>query len=292
MLSVIKRFWRWSSSLPFFLAVVPASLSLSGACLVACGPQLGQTTGNTASESATPSAASRQRARPDSASSGGGGSLSPQAPASSAVEVSALPPEGASEYSRSEDSPAGVAPPTFLAPAPGTRILHIGDSMAGALGIALKDEFKAIGAQAFVRFQTASFIPNWASGKEIGLYVTEHRPDLVLITLGTNEMRIQDPAIRAPKIRQLVARLGNRPCVWIAPPLWGAGDTGLLPVIRANCAPCAYLDTPELYPEMPRLPDKVHPTIAARKEWAKRVMQWLLAHRLPHGDRPWDLHGD
>ena len=98
-----------------------------------------------------------------------------------------------------------------------------------------------------------------------------------------------DPTLRAPLVRSIVRRLGGRPCVWIAPPLWGAGDTGLLPVIRQNCAPCRFMDTPALVRNMPRLSDHIHPTIPAREAWAKYVVEWLVAQRDLGAPRPWDM---
>jgi hypothetical protein len=98
-----------------------------------------------------------------------------------------------------------------------------------------------------------------------------------------------NPERRAELVRRLVGKLEGRPCVWIAPPLWAAGDTGLLPVIQANCAPCRYMDSNAIYPDMPRLGDKIHPTIGARGEWAKRVVAWLQRERRPTPEKPWAL---
>lgn len=170
-----------------------------------------------------------------------------------------------------------------------TTVLHIGDSMAGALGVALNEEFKRHGIKGVLRFKTASFIPTWAWSKELPLYLAHHKPDLVLITLGTNETQMHDPTLRAGAIQKLVKQLDGRPCVWILPPEWGPGDRGLMPVIRANTAPCRILETAELYPDMPRLGDKIHPTMGARKVWAERVVEWLRRERRPTADRPWQL---
>lgn len=171
----------------------------------------------------------------------------------------------------------------------GTTVLHIGDSMAGALGIELNKALKAQGVHGVLHFKTASFIPTWAWSKELPLYLAQTNPDLVLITLGTNEVQIQDPSIRAKTIQKLVQSLGDRPCVWILPPLWEAGDTGLLPVIRDNAAPCRIMDSNQVYPGMKRLSDHIHPTIPARAEWAKRVVEWLQRERRPTPEKPWAL---
>ena len=184
------------------------------------------------------------------------------------------------------------APASAPAPLPlpkGTTVLQIGDSFAGALGVALNAEFKANGVRGILYHHDASFIPTWAFDKRLPLFLAQFKPDLVLVTLGGNEVQIVDPERRAPLVRRLVERLEGRPCVWITPPLWGAGDTGLLPMIRANCAPCRYMDSNALYPDMPRLKDKVHPTFNARTEWAKRVVAWLQQERRPTPEKPWAL---
>jgi hypothetical protein len=227
------------------------------------------------------------------------------APAAAALEQSRSPisrpaaPATESEPDRADLAPpqpppepdplVEAAPPAAPPPLPkGTTVLHIGDSMAGALGIELNEALKSAGVRGILRFKTASFIPTWAWGREISLYVAQYDPDLVLITLGANEVAIKDPEIRAKNIQRLVRRIGDRPCVWIAPPLW-AGDTGLLPVIRKNSAPCRYMDTNAIIDSMPRLPDKIHPTMRARKDWAKVVVDWLARERLGDGERPWQL---
>ncbi|MBX3128381.1 MAG: SGNH/GDSL hydrolase family protein [Polyangiaceae bacterium] len=171
----------------------------------------------------------------------------------------------------------------------GTTVLHIGDSMAGALGVELNAVLKERGVRGILRFQNASFIPGWAWSKELPVYLAHHNPDLVLITLGTNEIQVQKPESRAGLVKKLVARLGDRPCVWILPPLWGPGDTGLLPVIANNAAPCRVLDSNRLFPDMPRLSDKIHPTLAARRQWAELTVDWLAQQRDPAGPRPWQL---
>ncbi len=170
----------------------------------------------------------------------------------------------------------------------GTTVLHIGDSMAGALGVALNAELKQRNVRGVLRYKQATFIPTWAWSKELPLYLAQFNPDLVVITLGTNEVKMIDPTIRAPTIRHLVERLGGRPCVWITPPLW-AGQTAMYRVIRDNIAPCRYMDTEQVYPNMPRVKDKIHPSIGARKIWAERVVQWLAKERRPTPERPWQL---
>ncbi len=170
----------------------------------------------------------------------------------------------------------------------GTTVLHIGDSFAGALGIELNKLFKVHGVQGKLKFKVPSYIPGWASGRELSDYLAQYEPDLVLITLGANEMEIGDPQQRAPKIRKLVGRLGDTPCVWIAPALWGK-DNGLMDVVRENVAPCRFLDTNQVVQYMPRAGDKIHPHMSARPDWAELVLRWLARERAATTEWPWRL---
>jgi lysophospholipase L1-like esterase len=173
----------------------------------------------------------------------------------------------------------------------GTLVLHIGDSFAGALGVPLAKRFKAAGLRNVVEFKTSSYIPTWAFGPELTKYVSNYNPDLVLITLGANEIEIPDPPQRVGAIKRLVATVGGRPCVWISPPLWKK-DTGLMAVIRANAAPCHYLDSDTIVHDLQRGPDKIHPSTAGREAWADAVFAWLGKELDPKGTRPWALRAD
>lgn len=171
-------------------------------------------------------------------------------------------------------------------------MLHVGDSMADALGKDLKRELLARGLKAPLSYKEATYIPQWA-GHTMGFsqLVAQHDPDLVIITLGGNETAMPDPTVRADAIKRMVAKVGDRPCLWVAAPLWpDAPNTGILDVIRDNCAPCLYVDTNALVkPRMEVLGDGVHPTLAERKRWAKFMIQFLRHNRKADGERPWDF---
>jgi lysophospholipase L1-like esterase len=206
-------------------------------------------------------------------------------PAASATASSA---EGApQEAAPSSEEPSANGPVVELPT--GTTILQIGDSFAGALGIDLNRELKEAGVRGVLKYETSTYIPTWASSKDLDHYLWKFHPDLVLITLGANELEIPDPAARAPTIHRLVGRLGGRPCVWVAPPLWQGARPALLDTIRSSCAPCLYLDSSALVPDLQRMKDHIHPAMQARKIWAKAVVDWLRKHRDPRGSRPWDL---
>jgi lysophospholipase L1-like esterase len=171
----------------------------------------------------------------------------------------------------------------------GTTVLQIGDSFAGALGVDLNRELKARGVRGVLKYQTSTYIPTWASSKDLDGYLLRFQPDLVLITLGANELLIPDPTQRIPTIQRLIRRLGGRPCVWVAPPLWHGARPALIETLRTSVAPCLFLDSTALVPNLERMRDHIHPSMNARKVWASAVIGWLAEHRNPAGDRPWDL---
>jgi lysophospholipase L1-like esterase len=170
----------------------------------------------------------------------------------------------------------------------GTLVLHIGDSFAAALGVELGKRLKAAGVRNALEYKTASYIPNWSFGKDIPSFISKYQPDLVLVTLGANEIEIPQPEQRAGAIKHLVSELGGRPCVWVAPPLWKP-DTGLLKVIQENVAPCRYLDSNALVHDLPRGRDKIHPSPEGREIWAGIVFDWLAKERVGNAKQPWAL---
>jgi hypothetical protein len=264
-----------------------ALAAASAAALVACG---GQAPAANAPAEPTPvlnaSSASNAPAPPASAAS-----PTPVLPADSAT----VAPAGAKPTSTPATatpqpvaSPQPVATPQALPLPKGTLVLQIGDSFAAALGVELGKLLKAQGVRSALEYKTASYIPNWSYGGDIPKYVSNYHPDLVLITLGANEIEIPKPELRAGPIKHLVGELGGRPCVWVAPPLWKP-DTGLLKVIKDNIAPCRYLDSNALVHDLPRAHDKIHPSPEGREIWAKIVFEWLASQRLGSDKPPWAL---
>lgn len=247
----------------------------------------------TACSPASPPASAPSPAPPE----GTAGSVMPAA-ASSPAPVLEPPSAPTADLSASEP----VAPPSAAPPAPAPRgpvdlpkdtvVLHVGDSMADALGKDLRKELLALGIKNALHAKEATYIPEWAGYTHnfAGL-LNQYKPDLVIITVGGNEVAMPDPTVRAADVRKMVEKVGDRPCLWIAAPLWGP-HTGILEVIRDNCAPCVYVDTNALIPDLERLDDRVHPTLKERKRWAKFMVRWMRYNLDPDGARPWDFRSE
>ena len=218
------------------------------------------------------------------------GSAAPSVPAeaSSTVDPGAAPTTASATARPAPIPETGVLPPLPK----GSTVLHVGDSMADALGKDLRRELQKRGVRNVLKYQEATFIPQWAGySMSFRQHVAIHKPDLVIITLGGNEVAMPDPTERAEDIRTIVSIVGDRPCIWVAAPLWGP-HSGILNVIRQNCAPCRFVDTNALIPDLERLGDKVHPTLPERRRWARFMVRWLAHNRDPDGERPWDLKAE
>ncbi|HEY4117163.1 MAG TPA: SGNH/GDSL hydrolase family protein [Byssovorax sp.] len=212
------------------------------------------------------------------------------ASAAPAVREQAPPPPP-----KAVDAAAPAAPPD--APPPpipkGTAVLVIGDSFALAgFTKALKPRMKELGARYEVRAETSSFTTTWAN--KVELLVANTQPDLVIVTLGANEMQNIEPTTHAFAVRKIAQSIGGRPCVWVSPPLWKK-DTGMMNVLRENSAPCRFFDSDvEVKEPIPRQGDHVHPTDKGGAIWADAFWAWLERERAPAdpsaaGRSPWTL---
>lgn len=216
----------------------------------------------------------------------------PQAPPPAAPA-----PIAASAVAASPPAPSGAPSPAPAASAPlppeipkGTAVLHIGDSFALAgFAQALRPKMKALGVRYEVRTETSSFTTTWSA--KMDRLVSDMQPDLVLITLGANEVANVDPAAHAPAIRRIVTSIGGRPCVWISPPSWRK-DTGIIEVIRQHSAPCRFFDSDRLVTQpIARQADKIHPNEQGGAVWAEAFWSWLQDQRAPAGTPAPEIKG-
>lgn len=173
----------------------------------------------------------------------------------------------------------------------GSTVLTVGDSMAQALGVSLGRRLKQRGLRHFMAAKAGTRLSDFA-GPRMALWqdLAFHDPDLVIISLGGNEVTLSEPKHRVWAIEKLLELVGDRPCIWVATPLWpGFDDAGILEVIRAHVGHCRYVDTNALIPHMERTGDRIHPTWPERENWADLMVRWLLHNRRPDGPRPWSL---
>lgn len=204
-------------------------------------------------------------------------------------------PEPAAEPAPAASSvPKDETPSIPVEPLPlpgGTKVLHVGDSFAGALGLPLGKLLEDAEVRSVLKHTDSSYLTDWAWDGNLQKYIWKYNPDLVIVTLGANELSISEPEQRERTVRKIISQIADRPCVWVAIPLWKGRQNGLMEVIERSSKPCVYLDTNQLLDvaAMPRISDGIHPTTAARHAWAEFVLRWLEEHRHPVDGRPWNL---
>jgi lysophospholipase L1-like esterase len=188
---------------------------------------------------------------------------------------------GGSDASRAIDDAAVEAAIVEAAEAKHYRVVvHTGDSMVGGgLCKALAPKFKSEGTK-FVRdvWEAASLVA-FADSDRIPKLMKKYDPDLVLLTLGANDVFDKHPEYMIRYIESIVKKVGDRDCYWIGPPLW-KGDSGLVGVIRDHVAPCKFFDSSGL--TLQRAGDGIHPTEKGGAVWADRFWEFFKAQ----DDRP------
>lgn len=165
----------------------------------------------------------------------------------------------------------------------GKRIFHAGDSMVGGeagLSRLLHAKFKAEGAKyqsdTVVSASLLSF--NLQSRFAKGLQRTH--PDIVIITLGANDVFVPSPDVLAVHVKGIVKKIGDRECYWMSPATWKP-DTGVVEVIKANAAPCKFFDSRNM--DIPRAGDHIHPTDKGGAQWGEKFWTFFVAE---HGKPP------
>ncbi len=151
----------------------------------------------------------------------------------------------------------------------GKVVLHAGDSMVGGDGgltKALGAKFRAEGAK-FVRdYEVSVSIGTFARTAKLKNLLVRHKPDIVILTLGANDVFIPFPQNFATHVEAIVKKIGDRECYWIGPPTWKP-DSGIVAVIREHVAPCKFFDSSNL--PLKRGGDHIHPTDKGGAEWAE-----------------------
>ena len=211
--------------------------------------------------------------------------------ACSRAQADATPPSAPPPAESASATPAVVAvPSTFLAPnknepqAPrafSTRlyrtVLQTGDSMVGGgLCRALQPRFAAEGTR-FVRdvWESGS-IEDFGDSDRLPKLLAKHDPDLVLLTMGANDVGGNVTPYLARKIEKVAALTqtgGPRDCIWIGPPRWKVDGRPVVEMLKDHVAPCVFFDSTDV--EMHRKPDRIHPDEKGGDDWAVAFWRFL-----------------
>jgi hypothetical protein len=177
------------------------------------------------------------------------------------------------QASTSSDAPLAAAPLPK-----GTAVLHVGDSFVySGLAQRLRERLEGLGVRYQVHAKESTNSLDWA--KRVPDLVAATKPDLVIITLGGNEIGSKHLDVQARAVERIVKAIDGRPCVWTTPPLW-MEESGLFDAIQAHVAPCRFFETDVILGKfIPRRADKIHPTAEGGAMWADALFDWLMAER-------------
>jgi lysophospholipase L1-like esterase len=150
-------------------------------------------------------------------------------------------------------------------------VLLVGDSMAEGVGPWLQKKVESVGGRFINGQERSSTIVWWQGSGKLRELMALHRPDIVFIALGSNEIFLEQPALRAPLIKAMVGELGARPGFWIGPPSWKP-DSGLVRIIEENFQPGHFYNSNAL--KVPRASDGKHPTAQGYQTWTELVWNW------------------
>jgi lysophospholipase L1-like esterase len=153
----------------------------------------------------------------------------------------------------------------------GKSVLLVGDSMAEGIGPHLQKRIEAAGGRFINGQERSSTIVWWQGSGKLRELLGQHRPDVVFIALGSNEIFIEQPELRAPLIKEMATQLGTRPAFWIGPPCWKP-DKGLIRIIDENFQSGHFYNSNDL--KVPRAPDGKHPTAQGYEYWTELIWNW------------------
>jgi hypothetical protein len=197
------------------------------------------------------------------------------------VETAA--PLGAAAKTAEPEAPAPATAP----PLPkGTVVLHVGDSFVhSGLTQTLRKHLEPMGVRYEVRAEKSTNSMDWA--KRMPELVSATQPDLVIVTLGGNELGSKHLDVEARAVERIVKAIGGRPCVWTTPPLW-MEESGVFDTIQTHLAPCRFFETDAVVGKFLERRDGIHPTMEAGGAWADALGGWLERERVG-ANGPWEL---
>ena len=205
-------------------------------------------------------------------------------PSSPAIAVASSEVAAASPTPSSPPSPPSP-PPSPEAGAPvwpsGVKsVLHVGDSTLGyTLGLALelRTRFEAIGVRYEAHTETSAGLHGFAVSKRLEELVRDKKPDVVLISLGINNLTVPHPDEYERDVRSIVRQAGHSPCWWVGPLSIDRPEKGLIAMLARAAAPCRFSSSYELRIE--RQADGIHPTQRGAQKWADVIWSTLMEQR-------------
>jgi hypothetical protein len=200
----------------------------------------------------------------------------------------AAPADAATEEIKDAAPEAEAAPPAPPARTlKGKKVLHIGDSMVGGtfgLTRALEKRLTPEGAKLVRRTTVSESLNSFDKGAILRDALRDEKPDIIIITLGANDVLSPHPEIYGGSVDRIVKRIGDRECWWIGPPRiktavatpsGKTSDLVLSEVIKGHAGGCRFFDSTAL--KVDRASDGIHPSNVGGETWVDAFWPDFLA---------------
>ena len=133
-------------------------------------------------------------------------------------------------------------------------------------------------------------IKKWGSTPKLPTLVKTYKPDVILVSLGMNELFEQKPSRFKAQVDAIKAAAGDVPVIWVGPPSWpghGKGET-LNSWLADEMGDGHFFRSFDL--KLPRQSKtNPHPTRQGMIEWMDAVVNWIQedgAVKLPGIEHP------
>lgn len=148
-------------------------------------------------------------------------------------------------------------------------VLLIGDSMCDGLGNRFADYAEKNGFSLHTVIWYGSKTKDWATTRDLEYHIERVHPTYIIISLGTNDLGFYDYDRREGWVKDILAKVGNIPYLWIGPLSWKkVRDRTMVDVIRRNTGEGHFYDSTNI---LCQRVDGIHPTFTAAAHWADAI---------------------
>lgn len=158
----------------------------------------------------------------------------------------------------------------------GDRLLLIGDSLAVGLEPGSRGIAQGHGVAFDAEVKGGTRIAQWANSSQLKLTMTTFKPNVVLVSLGTNDAYYYlNQADVQPEVVKLVDVLRPARVLWIGPPMLPRNAAGVRAAILSVIPQQNYFYSDRI--DIPRQPDGIHATGEGYSIWNRAIWDWLLS---------------
>ncbi len=179
----------------------------------------------------------------------------------------------------SQAPPAPTTPVTRECPNAEERVLLIGDSLSAGLGLHVAKHARRCGTKLFVHGVVGSHVTEWTQPSWLKAQLQRAKPTVVMVSLGGNDFMRNDPRNVERAIATFVSIVRERGArlLWISPPTMPFPDkVGVRDMWQGAIGSDMLIDWyPTEQLKIPRVSDRVHPTISEYSKLSHTLWQWM-----------------